>query len=196
MPPRCVVLDAMGVIFSARDDVAELLAPFVRARGGTRDARIVEAAYLDASVGAVDADTFWRRVGLSPDVELAYLSSHRLSPGTLEFLAQARGSDLPVWCLSNDVGRWSKQLRQAFGIEPLLAGAVISSDVGVRKPDPAIFERLLLETGYRPADLLFVDDREKNVRSARALGIPSIVFEGPHDYERLRTVLVAPRSID
>lgn len=35
---RCVVLDAMGVIYSAADDVAELLIPFVRASGGTVDA--------------------------------------------------------------------------------------------------------------------------------------------------------------
>lgn len=181
----------MGVIFAAADDVAELLVPFVRAQGGARDARIVEVAYLDASLGEIDADTFWRRVGLAPDVEPAYLSSHRLSPGTLEFLAQARGVNLPVWCLSNDVGRWSKHIRHALGVEPLLAGAVISSDARVRKPDPEIYERLLAETGYHPSELLFVDDRAKNVRSAVALGIPSIEFNGPHDYERLSAVLFA-----
>lgn len=192
LAPRCVVLDAMGVIFAAQDDVAELLVPFVRAQGGTPDSRAVEAAYLDASLGEIDADAFWRRVGLAPDVEPAYLASHRLVSGTLEFLAKARSARLPVWCLSNDVGRWSRRLRDALGVEPLLAGAVISSDARVRKPDSGIYERLLVETGCHPSDLLFVDDRATNVRSAAMLGIPSIEFNGTQDYERLSAALFAP----
>lgn len=187
--PRCVVLDAMGVMFAAQDDVAELLVPFVRARGGASKAGIVEAAYLDASLGEIDADTFWRRVGLAPDVEPAYLASHRLSAGALDFLSKARNADLPVWCLSNDVGRWSYRLRHSLGIEPLLTGAVISSDVGSRKPDRRIYEHLLAASGYRPSELLFVDDRTSNVRSAAALGIPSLEFTGAQDYERLSAAL-------
>jgi HAD superfamily hydrolase (TIGR01509 family) len=140
-------------------------------------------------LGEIDADEFWRRVGLAADVEGAYLASHRLEPGTLEFLTQARRANLPVWCLSNDIGRWSKQLRHALGIEELLTGALISSDVRVRKPDREIYVRLLAETGYRPYELLFVDDRANNVRSARALGIPAIEFKGAQDYERLSAAL-------
>lgn len=189
--PRCLVLDAMGVLFSAADDVAELLIPFIRSAGGESDARVIESAYLEASLGRIDADAFWAHVGLSPKVEQAYLSKHRLTDGAMEFLANARRAGLPVWCLSNDVGRWSKQLRESFGIEPLLAGAVISSDAKVRKPDRGIYERLLADTGCRPADLLFVDDRARNVASAAALGIPAIEFMGPHDYMRLSAKLFA-----
>jgi len=191
LAPRCVVLDGMGVIFAAQDDVAELLVPFVRAQGGVHDSRVVKSAYLDASLGEIDADAFWRRVGLAPDVEPSYLASHRLVAGTLEFLAKARSAGLAVWCLSNDVGRWSRRLRHALGVEPLLTGAVISSDVRVRKPDSGIYERLLVETGCPPSELLFVDDRAANVRSAAALGIPSIEFKGTQDYERLSAALFA-----
>jgi HAD superfamily hydrolase (TIGR01509 family) len=196
LAPRCVVLDAMGVIFAARDDVAELLVPFVRAQGGAQDSRIVESAYLAASLGEIDPDTFWQRVGLAPDVEPAYLRSHRLTPGALEFLAKASAANLPVWCLSNDVARWSKQIRRTLAVEPLLTGAVISSDAHIRKPDRGIYERLLAETGLRPSEVLFVDDRESNVRSAAALGIRSIEFEGPRDYERLSAALFGSRLSD
>lgn len=41
---RCLVLDGMGVIFAASDDVVELLVPFVRATGG--DPAQVETAYM------------------------------------------------------------------------------------------------------------------------------------------------------
>ena len=100
-----------------------------------------------------------------------------------EFLTSARQAGLPVWCLSNDVGRWSRTLREKLGIERLLTGAVISSDAKVRKPDRGIYEQLLVATGCRPAELLFVDDRARNVAGAAAVGIPAIEFTGPHVYQ-------------
>ena len=61
--PRCLVLDAMGVVFAAAADVAEILIPFIRSAGGESDARTIESVYLQASLGIIDADAFWRRVG-------------------------------------------------------------------------------------------------------------------------------------
>lgn len=195
-PPNCLVLDAMGVLFAAADDVAEILVPFIRSAGGESDARTIESLYLEASLGVIDADAFWIRVGLDPTVEDAYLSKHRLVTGAREFLAGALHAGLPVWCLSNDVGRWSRRLRENFKIEPLLAGAVISSDAKVRKPDRGIYERLLVATGCRPAELLFVDDRARNVAGAAALGIPAIEFTGPQAYGELSARLFAPQAKD
>ena len=192
--PRCLVLDAMGVLFAAADDVADLLIPFIRSAGGESDAGTIESVYVDASLGIIDADAFWVRVGLDPAVEETYLSKHRLVTGAQEFLVSARRAELPVWCLSNDVGRWSKRLRQKLGLEPLLAGAVISSDAKVRKPDRGIYEQLLVETGCRPAELLFIDDRTKNVAAATALGIPAIEFTGPQVYGELKAKLFARQA--
>jgi HAD superfamily hydrolase (TIGR01509 family) len=76
----------------------------------------------------------------------------------------------------------------------LLAGAVISSDAKVRKPDRGIYERLLVETGRWPAELLFIDDRTKNVAGATALGIPAIEFTGPHVYKQLSAKLFARQA--
>ena len=186
--PRCLVLDAMGVIFAAADDVAELLVPFVRAAGG--DATSVEAAYLDASLGAIDADEFWMRVGLDTSVEDEYLSKHALVPGAREFMVRANESELPIWCLSNDVARWSEKLRESFGIARLLAGVVISSDVRARKPDPIIYQSLLDRSGLRASDVVFVDDRQRNVEAASALGIRSMRFSTAYGYRQLAVDLL------
>ncbi len=183
----------MGVLFCAADDVAELLIPFIRSAGGETGSRVIESAYLEASLGRIDADAFWARVGLSADLERAYLANHRLAGGALQFLASAGRAGVPVWCLSNDVGRWSQHLRESLGLSPLLAGAVISSDVGARKPDRQIYERLLAASGFAPAELLFVDDRASNVAAATALGIPAIRFTGTQDFARLSAKLRARR---
>ena len=191
---KCIVLDAMGVIFRAADDVADLLIPFVREAGGNMNANEIESVYLDASLGIIEADDFWNRVGLAPSVEDDYLSRHSLVPGVAEFLRNAKHQKIPVWCLSNDIDRWSRKLRAAFDIEGLLAGVVISSAVSVRKPDRRIYQFLLDQSGYRAEDLLFVDDRAKNVEAAAAIGIRSLRFSLDVGYGRLTEQLLGAPS--
>jgi putative hydrolase of the HAD superfamily len=182
------VLDAMGVVFSAGDDLAELLVPFVQEAGGA-DAQAVVSAYLAASLGTMSADAFWRAVRLKPDMEDAYLAKHSLVSGVVDVLECARRADMPVWCLSNDVERWSRKLRGLLGIEVLFAGAVISSEVGVRKPDQAIYRCLVDRSGFEPHELFFVDDRPRNVEAAITAGIPAVRFDALMGYRQLKRQL-------
>lgn len=172
----CLVLDAMGVIFNSADDVAELLIPFVAEKSGSFDEKVIQSAYLAASLGKISPDEFWERVNVVPELEDTYLSRHSLNAGILELLSHARANGISVWCLSNDVGRWSNKLRNNLGIEEYLEGSIISGDVGVRKPDKEIYEIMIQSCGYNIEDILFVDDREKNVATARVLGIDTVKF--------------------
>ena len=186
---RCVVLDAMGVIFRAADDVAELLVPFVSRAGGTTNATEVDATYLSASLGSICPDDFWRTVGLAPDVENQYLAQHELMPGVMPFLQAMQSQRMPVWCVSNDVGRWSSALRTRFDLDSLLAGAVISSEVRSRKPDPMIYGCLLEKCGYERREILFVDDRDKNVAAAIDIGIPAVRFDPATGYAAITRLI-------
>lgn len=173
----CLVLDAMGVMFQSADDVAELLVPFILEKASCSDEEAIQSAYIEASLGNIGPDEFWAQVNLSPGMEDDYLSRHRLNPGVLELLALARDYRIPVWCLSNDVGRWSDKLRRNLGVEEYLAGSIISGAVGVRKPDSKIYEILVDQSGCAIDDLLFVDDRGKNVVAARDMGIDTILYK-------------------
>lgn len=164
----------MGVVYRARDDVAELLVPFVARQGSSSTAAEVGALYEKASLGKLDADGFWRALGLDPGVEDDYLAGHELGDGLLAFLDFARRVGIDVWCLSNDVSRWSLKLRRRFGLEGLFAGFVVSGDIGHRKPAEPAYRCLLDRIGVVPQ--LFVDDRAGNVDAARSLGIPSVRF--------------------
>ena len=54
--------------------------------------------------------------------------------------------------------------------------AYLSYELGLTKPDPASFLRVLELEDCRPADAIFVDDRADNVAAATALGMDGIVF--------------------
>jgi putative hydrolase of the HAD superfamily len=65
---------------------------------------------------------------------------------------------------------------------------VWSYQLGIAKPDPAIYRHTLHELGTRPEETLFIDDKRENVEAARALGIRAIEFIS---VERLREELIA-----
>ena len=173
---RCLVLDAMGVIFKSADDVGELLIPYIAEKAETFDEDVIRSAYLKASLGVISPDEFWRQVDLTSMFEDEFLSLHSLNPGIKELLSHAKDSGISVWCLSNDVGRWSDKLRKNLDIEKFLNGSIISGDVGVRKPDKKIYEILIQSSGCNVEDILFIDDREKNVIASREIGIETAMF--------------------
>ncbi|GAA2289500.1 HAD family phosphatase [Streptomyces hawaiiensis] len=53
-----------------------------------------------------------------------------------------------------------------------------SGRIGAAKPDPAAFQHCVIALQAAPADFLFIDDREENVRAARAVGMDGHVFTG------------------
>jgi putative hydrolase of the HAD superfamily len=65
---------------------------------------------------------------------------------------------------------------------------VWSYQLGMAKPDPAIYRYTLGKLGTRPEDTLFIDDKIENVEGAQALGMVSILYTG---VERLRADLIA-----
>ena len=65
---------------------------------------------------------------------------------------------------------------------------VWSYQLGIAKPDPAIYRHVLEQLGTEAAETLFIDDRVVNVEAARALGMKSLEFT---TVERLRADLAA-----
>ena len=56
--------------------------------------------------------------------------------------------------------------------------SVISSEVGLRKPDPAIYELAAERLGLPPERCAIVDDLPGNLKPARALGMATVLHRG------------------
>jgi putative hydrolase of the HAD superfamily len=56
---------------------------------------------------------------------------------------------------------------------------VFSCEVGLCKPEPEIYRNCLGKLGVQPSEVLFLDDREPNIRAAEALGWHAVLFTGP-----------------
>jgi putative hydrolase of the HAD superfamily len=61
----------------------------------------------------------------------------------------------------------------------LIPDRFYSCRLGLTKPDPAIYQKVLTALGARPRDVTFVDDRPPNVAAAAALGMRALLFTDP-----------------
>ena len=62
---------------------------------------------------------------------------------------------------------------------PRFSEVVVSSEVGIRKPDSAIYELAAAKLGRAPTECVFIDDVEINLVPARSLGMETILHTRP-----------------
>jgi putative hydrolase of the HAD superfamily len=93
---------------------------------------------------------------------------------TLQFL-QSSGCLLALASNASD-GEFIDRLLRKLGIERYLRPALNSAGVGVRKPDPRMFELILDEWDLEPAEVVMVGDTLRaDILGARLLGMRSIL---------------------
>jgi putative hydrolase of the HAD superfamily len=102
------------------------------------------------------------------------------NPVMIEFVREVRSRGVRTALLTNNVREWEPLWRSKLPeIDELFEVIVDSAFVGMRKPEPAIYELTLERLGMRGDECVFVDDLEPNCETARALGMLAVRFERP-----------------
>ena len=102
-----------------------------------------------------------------------------IDPAAIDVLS-ALGQDKKIGLVSNfDHPRHVRNLLRHYGIESYFDTIIISSEVGVRKPDPAIFSFALEQTGLSHTQVAYVGDTHEDVNGAIAAGIHPIFIARP-----------------
>jgi putative hydrolase of the HAD superfamily len=137
--------------------------------------------------GEISEREFGRRLGehLHHSFDLARLRQlyfERLQPNKpmIEFVRRQRERGLRTALLTNNVREWEPLWRAKLPeLDEIFELVVDSAFVGMRKPEPAIYELTVerLGDGLRLEDCLFLDDLEPNCDAARALGMTAVRFE-------------------
>jgi putative hydrolase of the HAD superfamily len=137
--------------------------------------------------GEISEVEFGRRVAeqLEDGFDLGRLRElyfERIDPNTpmIEFVGEQRRRGLRTALLTNNVREWEPLWRAKLPeLDEIFELVVDSAFVGMRKPEPGIYELTVerLGGGLRPEECLFVDDIELNCESARALGMTAVHFE-------------------
>jgi len=99
---------------------------------------------------------------------------------SITFLNNMLKQGYKIYILSNINDGTLKYFKDNFDIDSKVYGAIYSCQVGILKPDKAIFNLLLEKYDLVPAETLFLDDTKKNIDTAAELGIQTIWFREPY----------------
>jgi putative hydrolase of the HAD superfamily len=203
---QAVLFDLGGVVL---DSPLHAIARFERDHGipqGFVNRVVLETgargAWSRLERGELDMEAFFE--AFSRDCEAAghALSARRLMerigessqprPRMLAAVSRIRGRGLRVGALTNNwVGEedGTRVLREHFDV------FVESSTLGLRKPDPRIYEHACRALGVEPGHTVFLDDIGLNLKPARAMGMTTIKVSEPEAaLAELETLLGFPLS--
>jgi putative hydrolase of the HAD superfamily len=199
---RAVVSDFGGVLttpltapfqtFAARSGIAmdefrTVLAAFSARTDGVQPlfelecGRITEAQFLGAleqtlleelgrEISCADlTETLWE--GLAPNERM------------IELMAALRAEGYRMALVTNNVREWEARWRAIAPIDDIFELVIDSAQVGMRKPDPEIYELTVRRLGVPAAACLFVDDLEPNCAAARDAGMQAILYRDPQQAE-------------
>jgi len=139
----------------------------------------------DLETGRIDVADFERRLaaelldgteaGLAGSQRTAGMLARmfagmRVEPEMVEVVRAARAAGVRTGLLSNS---WGLDYARE-GWDALFDAVVISGEVGLRKPDPAIYALAAERLGLSAVEIVFVDDLGPNVRAAVAVGMVGV----------------------
>jgi len=107
----------------------------------------------------------------------------------LRAIRRLRERGLRVGALTNN---WPRDENEPgpHRLRPHFDVVIESQAVGMRKPDPRIYELACRELGVTPPETAFLDDIGMNLKSARALGMHTIKVQEPETALRELAALV------
>ena len=194
-PVRGVICDFGGVL---TNPLSEAFAAVQRSSGipvaalGSAMARVAEAdgahPLFELETGRMSEADFLDRLARALEPELgraielrgygeAYFSA--LVPNTelIEYMAALARRGLRMALLTNNVREWQPRWRAMLPVDDIFPVVVDSAFVGVRKPDPEIYELTLERIGLTAPECVFVDDTDVNCEAAEALGMTAVRFD-------------------
>ncbi len=99
-------------------------------------------------------------------------------PGTMEIVKQLKAKgNYQLILLSDHAREWMEYIEENNKDLNIFDKKIFSYDIGAVKSDKQTFKTVLEQAGIIADETLFIDDYEKNVKNAEAVGIHGIVFE-------------------
>jgi putative hydrolase of the HAD superfamily len=109
------------------------------------------------------------------------------NPAILAWQQALKARGLLTGILSNMGDNVLENIEREFDWIHRFDALIWSYQLGIAKPDPAIYHAVLAKLGTSPAETLFIDDKQVNIEAAQTLGMKAIVFS---DVAQLRIDLM------
>jgi epoxide hydrolase-like predicted phosphatase len=137
--------------------------------------RMTEADFLEQVATALEPE-----LGHQPRMHRfreIYFEALQPNEPMIELMREIKRSGRRMALLTNNVREWEPVWRSMLPVDEIFELVVDSGFVGMRKPDPPIYELTIARlSGASAEQCLFVDDVLVNVETARAIGMSAVHF--------------------
>lgn len=192
---NAIIFDFGGVFNNAHETMAGFAVAaerFGRSPQDLYDLFYSGPEWQAAKLGRSTSDAYWRQMmallSLDPTGDVAAFRAELFAGEQLDAevvaLAQRLHGRYRLALLSNATDELEWLLEHRFGVHHLFEVVINSARVGVAKPDPQAYRLALEGLGLQPHEVLFIDDKPRNIVAAEALGIPSVLFTDAAALER------------
>jgi putative hydrolase of the HAD superfamily len=163
-------------------------------------------AHRDAlDEGTLTSGDYWAGIGTACGRDWDLATIQRLwaadirgwtsaEPDVVTVIADLAAGGTRLALLSNAAEEYGGLFRFS-PMAPLFERFFVSGELKLLKPDPQIYRHVADELGADPADLVFIDNREVNVRSAESIGITGHVFTSAAALRRFLEALEATGAV-
>ena len=134
--------------------------------------KIWEENWPKLKVGKEDIGEFWKG---NENLREIYNDSITIDSEMLNF-AKSLKHKYKLVILSNDSKDWMNAKINKFKLLDVFDKVYTSANIGIAKPDKRIFEFVLKDLNIMPEEMLFIDNQENNIETAKLLGIKTILF--------------------
>jgi epoxide hydrolase-like predicted phosphatase len=144
----------------------------------------VERGELGIAEWAVEVTALGAAAGIEVDFTplQALLGEMTVNDQVVDRVRELRTAGYRLGLITNNVREGSATWRAMLPVDELFDVVVDSSEVGMRKPNPAIFHHTLELLGVDdPAEAVFLDDAPGNVAGAQRAGLHAIHVDDPDD---------------
>jgi putative hydrolase of the HAD superfamily len=143
--------------------------------------------------GRITPAQFWtdlrQRLGVDmpiKEIQAVMLHSCDLSNKEVLDLILELKNKFKIVLLSNNYEDLFAHTKQFYNFDKYFDLTFSSSNIGFKKPEPEAYEHVLKTLGAKPEEVVFIDNKEKNIIGASNLGIKTVHFK---DVEQLKKEL-------
>ncbi len=132
-------------------------------------------------LGEITGEVHWQQLadvfGIEKDEFVSrFFAGDQLDMNLIEFIRSLK-EKVKIGLLSNAFSTLRSSLEDDWQITEIFDGMIISAEVGLMKPDAAIYQAAAHKLGVQAEQSLFIDDFPINVAGAKAIGMHAIRFE-------------------
>ncbi|HZW04315.1 MAG TPA: HAD family phosphatase [Anaerolineaceae bacterium] len=182
---KAVIFDMGGVLLRTEDAAPRLAlaSRYGLSREALEQLVFASETSVAAERGELSEDEHFRRIskqlGIDEEAIPAFYQTFwqgdRMDVKLVDFIRSLR-QQYKTALLSNAWDGTRAAVKAIYDFSDAFDVLIFSAEVGMRKPDPAIYRYIVEQLGVRPDEALFVDDVAQNVEGARQAGLRAVQF--------------------